>query len=59
LNSLKDFKTLFLKDIKNSFYEITQMGLEPHLILKIFRQMWVLETLKVWLKWAVTGRLIE
>ena len=39
----------FFQDIINSFYGVTQMGLEPHqnFFQNIFRQIWLLEEFNV------------
>ena len=49
LGSAKNFKCHFLRDIENSFHEVTHMGLEPHhlILFKIYQQIQLLETFKI------------
>jgi len=45
----KNSKCHFFRDIKNSFHEVTHIGLEPHqfFLFKISQQMQLLEASKV------------
>ena len=63
LTHSKNLKTPFLKDIGNSFHEVTYIGLEPHqfFFFKISQQIRLLETSKVLAEmgYAMAGRLFE
>ena len=47
LTRLKNFIMLFLKDIEDSFHEVTHMGLEAHHFFLSSQQIRSLETFKV------------